>query len=82
MDCISINVILGEDNLVSFGGIRLKRSLVLVFIIHFEGRVGVFYTKSTCNEKKRWLFEYRFDGFVLQFMSGFVSRAGSTREFP
>ena len=34
------------------------------------------------NEKERWLFEYRFDGFVLQFMSGFVSRAGSTREFP
>lgn len=55
---------------------------MLVFIIHFEGRVGFFNTKSTCNEKKRWLFEYRFDGFVLQFMSGFVSHAGSTREFP
>lgn len=33
------------------------------------------------NEKERWLFEYRFDDFVLRLMSRFISRIGSSGKF-
>lgn len=45
MDCISINVILGGDNLVFIWGSQAGERLGVSVIIHFEGRVGVFYTK-------------------------------------